>query len=85
MKNKDIRIKLNVALGGYPKGWVLRLPAINGVPVDQFWRRRVKDSAIDDCVTIINKKKELPKEEKTNLPKEKKKSIKQSRVDHGDK
>lgn len=28
-----------------------------GVPLELFWRNRVKDSAIDNCISIQDKKK----------------------------
>jgi hypothetical protein len=27
---------------------------IDGVPSDRFWRNRLKDSAIDNCVEIVS-------------------------------
>lgn len=29
----------------------------NGTPIDRYWRNRVRDSAIDGCITIAGVKK----------------------------
>ncbi len=32
-----------------------------GVPLDRFWRRRLRDSAIDSCLKVVSKKKRKEK------------------------
>ena len=58
-----MKIKLNVDLGGYKKGQVINIDLNKSM----YWRRRIKDSEIDNCVTIITKKEKKqkikPKEE----------------------
>ena len=49
-----IRLRLNRALNGLPEGSVVALDAdANGVPLDRYWRNRLKDSAIDGCVSVV--------------------------------
>lgn len=51
-----MKIKLNVALGGFPAGQQIEISAINGIPKDPFWRARVKDADRDNCITILKSK-----------------------------
>jgi len=56
------RLKLNAPLGGKPAGTIIKIRTDkNGVPLDSYWRRRIKDSEIDNCVEFVKtpkKKKE---------------------------
>lgn len=56
-----MQIKLNVNIGNYKAGTVLKLDAKDNVPTDQFWRKRLKDAQNDNCVEIINKTTENKK------------------------
>lgn len=51
---KSVYVKINT-VPGHPKGKVIELPAKDGVPVLRFWRDRIKDSAIDNCLEIVKK------------------------------
>jgi len=57
-----MNIKLKVAMNGYPAGRELKLVTDNGVPVDPYWRRRLKDAEIDNSIEIVQNK---PTKEKT--------------------
>ena len=52
-----MRIKLNQNLntpkGKLNKDDIIEIDDINGEPVDHFWRNRLKDSAIDNCIEVI--------------------------------
>lgn len=45
-----------------PKGKLLKGATVDvttdesGIPLDHFWRSRLKDSKIDNCVQVISKK-----------------------------
>lgn len=55
---KKVKIKLNVALDGNEAGDVIEVDAHeNGTPVLQFWRRRLRDAAFDDCCELVKAKK----------------------------
>lgn len=57
-----MKIKLNQNLstpkGKLNKGDIIEIEDINEEPLDHFWRNRLKDSTIDNCIEIIltNKK-----------------------------
>lgn len=49
------RLKLNIAFRGYPVGTVISVEVNSGgMPVDPFWRRRVTDAEIDNCVEFVD-------------------------------
>ena len=53
-----MQIKLNQNLKT-PQGQLLKNAIIdindeNGVPTDLFWRNRLKDSAIDNCIEVVD-------------------------------
>lgn len=57
-----IKIKLNVDLLGFKAGRIIRLATNDsGKPADQFWRNRLKDSSIDNCVEIVKEEKKKSK------------------------
>lgn len=53
-----MQIKLNQNLrtpqGQLLKDAIIEINDENGVPTDLFWRNRLKDSAIDNCIEIID-------------------------------
>jgi hypothetical protein len=55
-ETKDI--KLNTPLRGLPAGHIVKVKCKDGLLLDQYWRRRLKDAAIDGCVEIIENKAE---------------------------
>jgi len=61
-ETKDI--KLNTPLRGLPAGHIVKVKCKDGLLLDQYWRRRLKDAAIDGCVEIIEKAKPATKTEK---------------------
>lgn len=62
---KIVKHKLNVALGGYPEGQILNLRCdSDGVPLDPFWRKRLKESARDNCIEVVTEKKSTTKKSK---------------------
>ncbi len=65
---KKVTLKLNVDLKELPKGSVFDLSVDrDGVIVDRYWRKRVQDSKIDNCVSVIEiQPKRLSKEKSTN-------------------
>lgn len=49
-----MKIKVNTdVFQGYAKGQIVNVPDKNGVPDERFWRRRLRDSAIDGCCEIV--------------------------------
>lgn len=49
-----INLKINLPLPGYTAGQTIKIKTDrNNVPLDLFWRRRLKDALVDNCVEII--------------------------------
>lgn len=54
---KTKELKLNADLRGKSKGEIVRVSVDNlGTPLDKYWRNRVKDAEIDNCVEFLEKK-----------------------------
>lgn len=54
---KTLKIKLNLALNGRKAGDIIELSCDeHGIPLEKFWRDRLKDSEIDNCVEKIESK-----------------------------
>lgn len=57
-----MKIKLNIPLAGYQKGQTISIDADSkGTPIDKFWRRRLKDAEIDNCVEVVKAPSEIKK------------------------
>lgn len=56
-----MKIKLNQNLntpkGKLNKNDIIEIEDINGEPLDQFWRNRLRDSAIDNCIEVLSTNK----------------------------
>lgn len=56
-----MQIKLNIDLktpkGLLKKDSIINIEDIDGTPTELFWRNRIKDSAIDNCIEIVLTKK----------------------------
>lgn len=53
--SKKIVIQVNFNCGRIKKGERITIDADeNGIPLNKFWRRRLSDSAIDQCIEVIN-------------------------------
>ncbi len=59
----NIKIRLNVGLMGLRKGTILNLGS-KQTPLTSYWQRRIKDSRIDNCLTIISDVKDNEPTEK---------------------
>lgn len=63
---KQITLEINQRIGNRQKGQTITLETDSeGTPLDAFWRKKLKDSAIDGCVSIQKKraKQAKPKSE----------------------
>ena len=52
-----MKIKLNADLNGHKKDETIEIKDDKGVPLDQYWRKRLRDAKIDKCVEIVGNKK----------------------------
>ncbi len=63
----QLPIKINKNFGSYKAGTIIKVRQQNGIPLDEYWRKRIRDSEIDDCVTVIQPvEKKKPTKEKVN-------------------
>lgn len=54
----QIKIKINGTIVGYKVDQVINVAADkHGTPLDQFWRRRLKDAEIDHCCEVVKSQK----------------------------
>ena len=61
-----MKLKINKDMAGYKAGRTINIKAdINNIPLDIFWRRRLKDAKSDNCVEVIKTSKSKP-EKKIN-------------------
>lgn len=52
------RLKINKLCGKKKPGDIIKIEVDeNNIPLDRFWRNRLKDSAIDNCVELLPSKK----------------------------
>lgn len=58
-----MKLKIN-NVSGHKSGKVLEIKVKDGVPVCKFWRKRLKEAKIDNCVEVVKtraKRKEKSK------------------------
>lgn len=64
----QIEIKVNKSFASFKAGEVVALAAADGIPLDPYWQRRLRDSAIDGgCEVVQPKKTRAKKAEKPDL------------------
>jgi len=84
-KRYKLKIKLNTPLLGKPKGLVLKIECDKeGNPLVKEWRQFVRDSKIDNCLTVLENPIDLEaiKESRKKSTKTKsKKAVKQPSLD----
>jgi len=64
MKNK-LEISIDKSFMHYVKGSIISVKSKDGIPLDKFWRDRLKDSEFDGCVSIV-KRTRKPSFKKSN-------------------
>ena len=66
---KTTKVKLNVDLNGLRKGTILNIGS-KQLPMTSYWNRRIKDSKIDNCLTIIEDadEKDIKEKKAVNKP-----------------
>jgi len=69
-KQPTMEIKVNKELGLHKAGETVHVP-INkwGKPTDRFWRKRLRDAPIDNCVTVVEPSEPEPKRRRRQNPK----------------
>lgn len=51
-----MKLEINHDWGPYKKGQIINTPDVDGVSTDIYWRRRLADAEIDNCVSIVKQK-----------------------------
>jgi hypothetical protein len=68
IKYENKKLKLNYDLKDHKKGDVINVSTVDGLPVNKFWRNRVYDSKIDNCVEFVeSQEKQVKHKRKTTL------------------
>ena len=58
---KIIQLKINKPIHGHPTGSTVRVKTDDdGVPIEKYWRDRLRDAVIDDCVEIVKATRKTP-------------------------
>ena len=65
MNQERMEIKINFTFGRYKKGQIVTVPSIGEMPAEKYWRDRIRDSKIDQCVSIVDRKKSSKKTAKS--------------------
>lgn len=57
MTQYKTKIRLNAPLRGHNQGETIQIDTDKeGVPIAKYWRDRLKDAQIDDCIELIKEK-----------------------------
>ena len=55
---KKVKIKINKPLKNYKVGDIINIEVdANSIPTDIYWRRRLKDAEIDNCIEFFKESK----------------------------
>lgn len=52
-----MKIKIEKDFDKHIAGTIKEIEDINGLPIERYWRNRLKDAEIDGCVTLVKSKK----------------------------
>jgi hypothetical protein len=70
-----MKIKINKPIFGHKVGQVIDINTNeNSIPTAIYWRRRLQDAKIDNCIEIVEEKKET-KETKFSKSEDKRKKV----------
>ncbi len=50
-----MHIKINKNFATHKADEIIEVEDVDGVPVGKFWRRRIRDSAVDGCCSVLSK------------------------------
>ena len=56
---KKIKLLINFDFGEHKKGTEIEVETKDKIIIDPFWRARLKDSEIDNCVSIVKSKSKV--------------------------
>lgn len=52
-----MKLEIKKPFDNYTVGQIVPVKAVRGLPIDVYWRRRLKDAELDGCVQIIKEKR----------------------------
>ena len=52
-----MKLKVNIPMNGKKEGDIVVVKTKGGIIIDKFWRKRLQDSKLDNCVSIVKTKK----------------------------
>jgi hypothetical protein len=58
-----MKIKINSKIRNYKIGETIEIEDLDGIPTDIFWRNRLNDSKIDNCIEVITTQETISTEE----------------------
>lgn len=58
--SEKLELQLHAALKGHAAGTRIKVPAVDGVPTERYWRRRLNDAMRDNCVSVVPAVKSEP-------------------------
>lgn len=61
-----MKIKLNQDFRGFKAGKTITIKDDDGRPTDPFWRARLMDAPMDNCITVIKPKMKTAVKTKTS-------------------
>lgn len=59
MRVREIQLNVNLdtPIGSFKKDAIVSIAVdVNNTPLERFWRDRLTDSKIDNCITLLSKK-----------------------------
>lgn len=67
---QQITLEINKKILWYKPGNTIKLDTdIEGTPLDYFWRKKIRDSAVDNCVSVqVDKSKTKKSKDKPSNP-----------------
>lgn len=64
MKNRKLKINSDF-ISGHIKGEIVEIQVDSiGVPINPFWRKRLKDAQVDQCCELVEEKAKKPNKSK---------------------
>ena len=52
--SEQLKVTVNLYLGRYNVGDIIVIEARGGIPIDQYWRRKMDEAALNNCITVCD-------------------------------
>lgn len=60
-----MKIEIDMDFGPYKKGQIIPVKADEGIPLNKYWRDRLRDAKYDNCCHIVKEETPTKKEAKS--------------------